>query len=171
MIMHATGFTPASRSSLELSWSGLALNYSALPALPDRPRRLQHRRRIRAAVEPDGVLEVDLDSGRKHDAVLRRARENVARIVGAPRKPVRIVERAGAEPEEIRKALEIEIERGGAAATEIQRDALVAPVGAVVVGLRRNAREGDVLPAEDRLDQKRRAGEALAERAMADRDP
>ena len=72
----------------------------------------------------------------------------MAAFAGTAVKPVGIVERAAAQAEDVGEALEIQEELGAAAATEIQRDALVARVGAVVIGFRGTAREHDVLTAE-----------------------
>ena len=81
-----------------------------------------------------------------------------------------IVERARAHANEARKSFEREMKRGSAVVAEVQRDALVAAVRAMVVGTRRGSTEDDILDSEDRFDEERRPGDPLAKGAMAYRN-
>src|SRR4051812_9113716 len=105
----------------------------------------EHDRLIQFPVELDEMVLEGADAWRKHGAGLCRPREDVTAHIRPAIEPVRIIERAAAEPEEIGEALERKIQCRGAAAAKIQRDSLPATVRAMVVALWRAARENEVL--------------------------
>src|SRR5215510_9601843 len=88
----------------------------------------------------------------------------------APVEPVGIIKGATTHSQDLREALQLEANRGGAPGAEVQGDTLAARIGAVRIALRADAVESHVLPSEDWFDQKGRAGKALAESAMTNCD-
>jgi hypothetical protein len=138
----------------------------------------RHRARLRQQywlverpVESKGMFQERRNPGGQDDTALRRAREDVTTGVRASLEPVRVVERPGAHPEKTRKPLEGEIQRRPAAATEVDVDALPAPIGAVIVRSSCRSRKHDGPTLEDRFDQERGSGELLAKGAVADGRP
>src|SRR5215208_1782726 len=91
-------------------------------------------------------------------------------VGGASIEPIRMVKRAAAYPKHVGKTFEVEIECCTAAVAKMYGDALAAAVRAVVINLR-IARQHHILFLEDGLDEVGRAGEALAEGAVANGDP
>src|SRR5262245_25185334 len=134
----------------------------------DQQRVRQHGRGAWGAVEGERVLLIKLDVGGEHNAPLRRTREDMSALAAV--EPVGIIKSAATHTQDVRKALELEADRSGAPGAEVQGDTLAARVGAVRIALRADPIEGHVLPPEDRLHQKGRAGKALAESAMTNCD-
>src|SRR5689334_15864333 len=90
----------------------------------DRQRVRENGRLIRCAIEPQRVLLVELGIGWKHHTRLRRARENMA--ASAAIKPIGIIEGAGAHPQDVREALQVEAKCRATAIAELDGNAPVA---------------------------------------------
>src|SRR6476619_6548866 len=130
----------------------------------------QDDRLVRSPVEPDCMLLVEVNACGQHDVPLSRPDEYMAIPARAALEPAGIVESAAAQSQDFRKTFKVQAKRRPAPAAEVERHALAARVGAMLVRPRRNALEHDVLLPEDRLEQKRGPREPLAETAVANGD-
>ena len=128
-------------------------------------------RLVGCAVNLKRVLHESVYARRQHYALLRRAGEDVATLALAAIKPVGIVERASAQPQNVREPLQIQADRRTTPSAKIQGDALVTGVRSVIIGLRPCSGENDILSSENWLDKEGRSREPLAKRAMADGHP
>ena len=106
-----------------------------------------------AYLQGECVLLVDARARRQHDADLRRAREDMPASRGASLEPVGVVERAAAQSQDVRKSLQIQIERGAACAAEVQGDAFLLLSERWSYVLSAAPEKATIAPLENRLDQ------------------
>jgi len=89
----------------------------------------------------------------QYDTVLRRTREDVSANFRATIEPVRIIERSATYAKNLGKPLEAKADSRCAFRAKMERYALAARVGTVVVGPRLRAVQSHVLSFEYRFDQ------------------
>ena len=144
---------------------------SAVLPIPHHQGVRKDGRPVRRTVKLDGMFVVQAVACGQHDAVLRGAGEDVAAGICIAIEPVRIVERSAAQSENVGKTLKVEANGRGAFSAKMQRDALSAGIGPVLIGRGRRPDEYHMLPGEYRLDQIGRPGQPLAKCAVTDDDP
>jgi hypothetical protein len=128
-------------------------------------------RLIRCPIKLKRMLDERIDTSWEHYAHLRRAGKDVATYSLATIKPVWVIERASAQPQDVWKPLHIQANCCTAPITEIQSDPHVTGVRLVTICPRGDSKENDILFPENWFDQEGRTREPLTKSAMTNRDP